>query len=267
MSDDSLKVSVLSSGSGGNCTYIETPQHKIIQDAGLSGIKIERLMKSIGKDLKDVDSLFVTHEHTDHAKAVGILARKYGMNVYANDATWKAMQRKIGKFPTEQKFVFAPDSTELFGDLDVESFSVEHDAAHAQFYNYHHNGKSFVIVTDTGSINDQIEGIIRNADGYLFECNYDTDMLMNGDYSYSTKMRIQSPTGHLSNVAGTEALMDIMGPATKQIFLAHRSHHNNTKSLARLTVASMMKNNGLGVGRDFKLFDTDVEKPSDLLTL
>ena len=153
------------------------------------------------------------------------------------------------------------------GGQGGESFAVSHDAAQAQFYNYHHNGKSFVIVTDTGTISDNVAGIIRDADGYLFECNYDTDMLMNGDYSYYTKLRIQSDTGHLSNVEGTEVLMDVMGPKTKHIFLAHRSHHNNTKELQRLTVASMMKNNGLGVGKSFQLHGTDVEKPSDLYTL
>lgn len=267
MNNDDFKICVLSSGSGGNCTYIETPKHKIIQDAGLSGIRIERMMKSIGKDLKDVDSMFVTHEHTDHAKGVGILARKYGMNVYANEPTWNAMNSKIGKIPVEQKYIFDPNKTESFDDLDVESFAVSHDAAQAQFYNYHHNGKSFVIVTDTGTISDNVAGIIRDADGYLFECNYDTDMLMNGDYSYYTKLRIQSDTGHLSNVEGTEVLMDVMGPKTKHIFLAHRSHHNNTKELQRLTVASMMKNNGLDVGKSFQLHGTDVEKPSDLYTL
>ncbi|USS90421.1 MBL fold metallo-hydrolase [Fructilactobacillus carniphilus] len=267
MSADDFKISVLSSGSGGNCTYIETPQHKVIQDAGLSGIRIKRLMEGIGKDLADVDTMLVTHEHTDHAKGVGILARKYGMNVYANEETWRAMDGKIGKIPVEQKYVFDPDTTELWGDLDVESFTVAHDAAHAQFYNYHHNGKSFVIITDTGSVSDHVAGLIRNADAYLFECNYDPEMLMNGDYSYSTKLRINSSTGHLSNQDSTEILMDVMGLKTKRIFLAHRSHHNNTKALARLTVASIMKNNGLGVGHDFQLFDTDVEKASPLLNL
>ncbi|KRM91259.1 hypothetical protein FC87_GL000979 [Fructilactobacillus florum DSM 22689 = JCM 16035] len=239
----------------------------MIQDAGLSGVRIERLLQAIGKDLREVDALFVTHEHTDHAKGVGILARKYGMDVYANQATWRAMDGKIGKIPIEQKQLFDPNATKLLGDLDIESFTVPHDAAQAQFYNYHHNGKSFVIVTDTGAITDRIEGVIQNADAYLFECNYDTEMLMTGDYSYSTKMRINSATGHLSNVAGTEALMDVMGPKTKNIFLAHRSHHNNTKSLARMTVASMMQSNGLGVGRDFQLRDTDVEHPSKIIKL
>ncbi|WP_429971702.1 MBL fold metallo-hydrolase [Fructilactobacillus sp. Tb1] len=267
MNNDDFKVCVLSSGSGGNVTYIETPEHKIIEDAGLSGIRIQRLMQSIGKDLKDVDSLFVTHEHSDHSKAVGILARKYGMDVYANQATWDAMNRRIGKIKPAQRHIFAPDTIEELGDLEVESFSVSHDAAHAQFYDYRSHGKSFAIVTDTGALSKHAEEVMRGADGYLFECNYDTDMLLNGDYHYATKMRIQSDEGHLSNVEGAELLMDIMGPNTKEIFLGHRSHHNNTKELQIETVSRLMKSNGLAVGKNFKIHGTDVEKPSKLYTL
>ena len=88
---DAMKISILASGSTGNVTYIETPQHKVLVDAGLSGIRIERLMNSIGRTLKDVDSIFVSHEHSDHCKGVGVLARRYGMDVYANAKTWAAM--------------------------------------------------------------------------------------------------------------------------------------------------------------------------------
>ena len=101
-----MKISVLASGSTGNATYIETPKSKVLVDAGLSGKKIEELMNSIGRTLKDVDSLLVTHEHSDHIKGVGVLARRYGMNIYANQGTWDAMSAKIGKVPLEQKHIF-----------------------------------------------------------------------------------------------------------------------------------------------------------------
>ncbi|WP_373702445.1 MBL fold metallo-hydrolase, partial [Weissella soli] len=121
---DEFKVSMLASGSSGNVTYIETDEHRVLVDAGLSGKKIESLMNSIGRSLNDVDSLFVTHEHSDHIQSVGVLARKYGLNVYANDLTWQAMAGKIGRINDEQKFTFDVNSTKLLGDLDVESFSV-----------------------------------------------------------------------------------------------------------------------------------------------
>ena len=88
LATDQMQVSVLASGSTGNVTYIETPEHKVLVDAGLSGKKIAALMTSIGRDINEVDSLFVTHEHTDHCHSAGILARKYGLDVYANQGTW-----------------------------------------------------------------------------------------------------------------------------------------------------------------------------------
>lgn len=265
--NDSLKVSVLASGSTGNCTYIETAEHKILIDAGLSGKKIENLMQSIGRDLSDVDSLFVTHEHSDHRKGVGVLARRYGMDVYANQGTWDAMASKIGKIPTEQKNIIAPDSVLSIGDLDVESFTVSHDAAEPQFYAVHSGGKSFVVLTDTGYVSDHVEGVIKDADAYLMECNHDVEMLRMGSYSWPLKQRILSDTGHLSNEDGADVMMDVLGNHTKRIFLGHLSQENNMKSLAHLTVASIMEDHDFGVNHDFKILDTDPEKASGLVTL
>ncbi|GAK48520.1 metallo-hydrolase [Secundilactobacillus oryzae JCM 18671] len=266
--NDGLKVSILASGSTGNVTYIETGQHKVLVDAGLSGKKIEALMASIGKSMSDVDALFVTHEHSDHRKAVGILARRYPqLNVYANKGTWDAMGTKIGEVATEQKNLFAPDTTLSLGDLDVESFSVSHDAAEPQFYSFHHAGKSFVILTDTGYVSEHVEGTIKDADAYLMECNHDLEMLRQGSYSWPLKQRILGERGHLSNEDGAETMMDVLGNHTKRIFLGHLSQENNIKSLAHLTVTSMMTNHDYGVGHDFQLLDTDPDKASDLYAI
>lgn len=262
-----MRISVLASGSTGNCTYIETDQHKILVDAGLSGKKLAGLMASIGKDISEVDSLFVTHEHSDHRKSVGILARRYNLNVYANQGTWDAMAPKIGEVPLEKKNLFAPDTTLAMGDIDVESFSVSHDAAEPQFYAFHSDGKSFVILTDTGYVSEHVEGTIRNADAYLMECNHDVEMLRMGSYSWPLKQRILSDTGHLSNEDGADVLMDVLGNNTKRIFLGHRSQENNMKSLAHLTVSSIMEDHDFGVNHDFKILDTEPEKASELLTL
>ncbi|UQS84633.1 MBL fold metallo-hydrolase [Apilactobacillus apisilvae] len=265
---DSMKISVLSSGSGGNVTYIETNQHKVLLDAGLSGIRIKKLMNSINRDLADVDMLLVSHEHTDHSKGVGILARKYPqINVYANQETWDAMASTIGKVSSSQKNIFPPNMTISFGDLDIESFAVSHDAARAQFYNFHHNNSSFVVITDVGYVSDKILGVIKDANAYVFECNHDLEMLRSGEYPWSLKQRIMGDEGHLSNESGANALMNCIGNDTQHIFIGHRSHHNNVKELAHLTVSSMLEENDFGVGNDFDLLDTDVEKASPIYNL
>ena len=264
---DPLRYSILASGSTGNVTYLETDEHRILIDAGLSGKRIENLMAKIDRSLTDVDAIFVTHEHTDHCHGVGVLARRYGMDIYANQGTWDAMASKIGKIPLEQKHIIAPNSVKDLGDIDVESFAVSHDAAEPQFYQVHHNNKTFCIITDTGYVSDRVEGTIRNADAYLMECNHDTEMLRIGPYSWPLKQRILSDTGHLSNEEGADALMDVLGSRTKRIFLGHRSQHNNMRSLAHLTVATIMERHDFGVNHDFQLVDAEPDKPSKLLTV
>ena len=262
-----MQVSVLASGSTGNATYIETPEHQVLIDAGLSGKKIEELMNSIGRTLNDVDSLFVTHEHTDHSKGVGVLARRYGMDVYANQKTWDAMTPKIGKIKLEQKHLLEVGEVLSLGDLDVESFGVSHDAADPQFYEVHHAGHSFAIVTDTGYVSERVEGVIRDAEAILMECNHDTEMLRMGPYPWALKQRIMSDTGHLSNEDGARALIDVLGNDTKQIFLGHLSKENNIKELAHLTVENIMKQHDLAVEHDFHLWDTSSNQATALMKL
>ena len=262
-----MQVSILASGSTGNATYIETPEHQVLIDAGLSGKKIEELMNSIGRTLNDVDSLFVTHEHTDHSKGVGVLARRYGMDVYANQKTWDAMAPKIGKIKPEQKHLLEAGKVLSLGDLDVESFGVSHDAADPQFYEMHHAGHSFAIVTDTGYVSERVEGVIKDAEAILMECNHDTEMLRMGPYPWALKQRIMSDTGHLSNEDGARALIDVLGNDTKQIFLGHLSKENNIKELAHLTVENIMKQHDLAVEHDFHFLDTSPDQATALMKL
>ncbi len=199
-------------------------------------------MASINRSIEDIDTLLVTHEHNDHCKSVGILARRYPqISVYANELTWQAMNDKIGKINNSQKNIFPPNVVLSFGDLDIESFTVSHDAAQAQFYNFHHHDKSFVVLTDIGYVPQRIVETVKNANAYVFECNHDVEMLRNGPYAWSLKQRILGDSGHLSNEDGADALMDCIGLNTKNIFVGHRSHNNNTKLLAHDTVSDILK--------------------------
>lgn len=254
---EGLRVSVLASSSSGNVTYLETPQHKVLVDAGLSGKKIAALMASIGRDLNDVDAVFVTHEHTDHIHGVGVLARRYHLDVYANEGTWQAMSPKIGKIAPEQKHIFEMGKTLSLGDLDIESFGVSHDAAEPQFYQFHHDDHAFAILTDTGYVSDRVASTIADADGYLMECNHDLMMLRDGPYPWSLKKRILGDQGHLSNDDGALALMSVLGHRTKKIYLGHLSQENNAKKLAHQTVSDFLADHDFGVDDAFQIMDTD----------
>ncbi|CAM4197905.1 MBL fold metallo-hydrolase [Lederbergia lenta] len=259
-----MKFSVLASGSSGNAIYVETDEHSFLVDAGLSCKQIGNLFQQIGRDPAKLDGLLVTHEHSDHIKGIGVMARKYKLPVFANERTWQAMDGLIGEIATEQKFVFGMETVQSYGGLDIESFGVSHDAAEPMFYIFRSGGKKLVIVTDTGYVSDRMKGIISDADMYVFESNHDIDMLRMGRYPWNIKRRILSDVGHVSNEDAALAMSEVIGDNTKRIYLAHLSRDNNMKDLARMSVQQTLEAQGMAVGSQFELFDTDPSIPTDL---
>ncbi|WP_086347309.1 MBL fold metallo-hydrolase [Candidatus Enterococcus clewellii] len=265
--ESTFNVSVLASGSTGNSLFIETKEKKILVDAGLSGKKITSLLAEVGRTPDELDAVLVTHEHRDHIHGVGVLARKYKLDVYANEKTWQAMDPLIGHVALEQKHIFEMGKVLTMGDMDVESFGVSHDAAAPQFYRFHKENKSFVILTDTGYCSDHVRGIVRDADAYLIESNHDLGMLRAGAYPWSLKQRILGDQGHLSNDDGALVMADVIGPNTKRIYLGHLSKENNMKELAQMAMESILKEYGLGVGHTFNVYDTDPESATGLFSI
>lgn len=260
----SLQFSILSSGSTGNAVYVESGEHSFLVDAGHSGKQMEALFQTIDRDISKLTGLFVTHEHSDHIKGVGILARKYKLPVYANAKTWAAMDPLVGEIPVDQKFVFDMESVKTFGQVQIESFGVSHDAAEPMFYVFHEGDKKLVLITDTGYVSDRMKGIIHNADVYVFESNHDVHMLRMGKYPWSIKRRILSDVGHVSNEDAAIAMSEVAGDRTKRIYLAHLSQENNMKDLAKMAVEQTLQSQGIVVGEQFDLFDTDPKVPTIL---
>lgn len=259
-----MRFSVLASGSTGNAIFVETEEHSFLVDAGLSGKQMEALFAKIDRDMSKLSGLLVTHEHSDHIKGVGVVARKYKLPIYANQKTWDAMSGLIGEIPTEQKFTFDMETVKSFGSLDIESFGVSHDAAEPMFYTFHHEGKKLVLVTDTGYVSDRMKGIISNADMYVFESNHDVQMLRMGHYPWSIKRRILSDVGHVSNEDAAIAMSEVIGDQTRRIYLAHLSLDNNMKDLATMSVTQTLQEQGIIVGEQVELYDTDPKIPTAL---
>ncbi len=266
MTNEGFKYSILASGSSGNSFYLETPKKKLLIDAGLSGKKITSLLAEIDRKPEDLDAILVTHEHKDHIHGVGVLARKYGMPIYANEKTWQTMDahNMIGKVDPEQKHTFERGKVMTLGDIDIESFGVSHDAIDPQFYRFMKDDKSFVMLTDTGYVSDRMAGLIENADGYLIESNHDIEILRSGAYPWSLKQRILSDKGHLSNEDGSETMIRTIGNRTKKIYLGHLSKENNIKELAHMTMESNLTQADFGVGHDFKVLDTSPDEATPL---
>src|SRR5690625_1364416 len=264
---DDLQISVLASGSSGNAIYVESAKTKLLIDCGLTGKKTAELLSQIDRDPYDLDAILVSHEHSDHIKGVGIMSRKYDLDIYANEKTWQAMNNKIGKVKTKHKYLFNVEEQKTIGDIDILSFGISHDAVDPMFYAFEKNKKQFVILTDTGYVSDRMRDGLKNADAYLIESNHDTSLLRMGKYPWPLKQRILSDKGHLSNEEGALALVDLIGDKTKRIYLGHLSKENNMKEIARDTVEEVLLRKGMGVNEHFHLFDTDPDAAQSLFTL
>ncbi len=262
-----MRFSVLASGSSGNAVFIESDEHTFLVDAGFSAKKMDSLMADIDRSMKKVDGIFVTHEHSDHIKGIGVVARKYGTPIYANEKTWKAMDGLVGNIPLDQRFQFDMETVKSFGSLDVQSFAVSHDAADPMFYVFHEKGRKLAVITDTGYVSDRMKGFIRGADAFVFESNHDVSMLQVGRYPWSVKRRILSDVGHVSNEDAAVAMSEVVDQKDTRIYLSHLSKDNNMKDLARMSVTQTLETCGIRTGEFVHLYDTDADQPTELVTV
>ena len=235
-----LRFCPLFSGSDGNCCFLEVDNRRYLIDAGFSGKKIESNLKILGIDPSTIDLIFLTHEHIDHIKGVGVLARKYNIPVYANKLTWQNMT-KCGEISSDLKFHFEKEESKIFDNVVVNSFGVSHDAINPQFYTFECDGKRVSILTDTGYVSDKMIDYVKDSHTIVYESNHEENVLLSGPYPWTTKQRILSDMGHLSNTDSANYLTKIVGDNTKNVFLAHLSEQNNTKELARMAADMTLK--------------------------
>jgi phosphoribosyl 1,2-cyclic phosphodiesterase len=228
--DYNLAVCILASGSRGNATFVSSGSTSILIDAGLSGIEIERRLKSKGLSPKDLDAILVSHEHTDHIQGVGVLSRRFNLPVYINSKTQGAAFPQIGKVHDVKNF--ACGSTFLINDLAIHPFSISHDAEDPVGFTLNQNGTTIGIATDLGIVTAMVKEHLKGCSLLILEANHDEDMLINGPYPWSVKQRVKSRTGHLSNAASKQLLNEIQHDRLKHVILAHLSETNNTPQKA-----------------------------------
>ncbi len=253
----------LYSGSSGNSIFVSSGKTNILIDAGLPGKKIDEALKSIDKDPSSIDGIFITHEHSDHIKGVGILSRKYDIPIYANDKTWSAMEASLGKIKEHNIKIMDRRSVVQIGDLDVKSFVIPHDAIAPVGYTISNNDKKVSVATDFGTFTDEIYNNIKDSRVILLESNHDVNMLKYGPYPYTLKRRILSEIGHLSNEDCGKAIIDIAKCGEgKNILLGHLSKTNNNPDLAFQTALSAIEEEGIAQGKDITLSMAKRDNPS-----
>lgn len=262
-----FKFCSLSSGSSGNCQYIETNKVRALIDAGLSGKRIQELLLSVAVAPNTIDYIFITHEHGDHIKGAGILSRRFNIPIYANEKTWNSMRADLGKIKEENIKIFDTESEFEIADLGIKSFRVSHDSSEPVGYSFYNKNKKLSIVTDTGCIDENIKNNIKQSDLFFIESNHDTEMLKLGSYPWYLKKRISGELGHLSNDDAGNLLAEIINCKNEKVLLGHLSKENNFPELAYQTVANILGEKGIDINKDITIDMTFREKATKVYEL
>jgi phosphoribosyl 1,2-cyclic phosphodiesterase len=227
----SIKISILASGSSGNATYIETPQTRIIIDAGVSCSELKKRLELIDVSPESIQYIILTHEHIDHFSGAGPFSRYYDIPIIVHSETYSRLENKIGKI--RERLFFDSDKTIKVGDLLLEPFSVSHDAIAPVGFCVHSNTSKIGIATDLGKTSKLVIEKLKNSDILILESNHDEDLLWEGPYPWYLKQRIRGNRGHLSNNQCNELIEEVWHDGIKHLFLAHLSEVNNLPELAK----------------------------------
>ncbi|HMK60418.1 MAG TPA: MBL fold metallo-hydrolase [Dissulfurispiraceae bacterium] len=228
-----FKAIALQSGSSGNCIYVETPHVRLLFDAGLSCIDMERRLASRGRSAREVDALIISHDHADHVRHAGVLHRKYGMPLYITRDTLDAAiaRHRLGRLD-DVRYFYAGDDIHFSG-VHVRTIPTPHDGVDGVIFTIDYKGKRLGIMTDLGHVFEGLHSEIAGLDAVFLESNYDPNMLAYGPYPRFLKRRIQGPRGHISNPEAAELLQS--AKKLKWACLSHLSQHNNYPNLAIMT--------------------------------
>lgn len=233
-----MKFCVLGSGSRGNATYVESDNAALLIDAGFSGVEMQRRLTSIEASMDKVAAILVTHEHLDHLKGVGILARKHHVPVLINGPTLAAGAKTLGKISHCRTFSTGQDF-ECAG-FCIHPFAVSHDSAEAVGFVIRHDECSVGYCTDTGMVSHLIHHHLSSCQGLVLEANHDPQMLKNGPYPLHLKQRVRSRTGHLSNGDAARFVGELVHDSLQHVVLAHLSETNNDPALALECVSAVL---------------------------
>lgn len=261
-----FKFCSLYSGSSGNSLFLETPNTKILIDAGESSKKIESALNSIEVNVQDIDAILVTHEHSDHIKGLATISKKFNLPIYANKGTWKAMQKVLETVKEENQNLFSINENFDIGDLKILPFSIPHDAANPCGFNIYYKNQKISIATDLGHMDSKLIKNFEESSFILLESNYDPNILKCSKYPYSLKQRIAGPNGHLSNEAAGKTISYLMNYGLKNVMLGHLSKESNFPELAYKTVVEELNLQNVN-NNNIRICVANRFAPSPILTL
>ncbi|MCQ2347856.1 MAG: MBL fold metallo-hydrolase [Paludibacteraceae bacterium] len=269
MANEQVIFRCLASGSSGNCYYLGTRSRGILIDAGISARTIQKYLREMGLDYQNIMGVLVTHDHADHIRAVGTLGERVHIPIYSTRQIHEGIDRNYGvreKLGGSRRYFEKGVPFELF-DMQITTFGISHDSTDCLGYVIDCQDQRFMIATDCGEPNHNLEAFLQTANHIVIEANHDEQMLLNGPYPTYLKERILSPRGHQSNDTCGQLLVRNYHEGMRNIFLCHLSKENNDPDVALQVVSEYLENAGIMQGEDVFIRTLDRLTPSPVYVL
>ncbi len=270
-----LRFCSFASGSTGNCYLLKTENTNLLVDVGIAGKRIIEGLDSCALKPEQIDGILVTHEHTDHIKSLRMMAKKaLNGKIYTSEGTAYSVNEKL---PMLADNIRVKDCSFKVGDIEIEPFSLSHDAEHPVGFSVQSGGKRVTIITDTGVATKEMLSIAAKSDLLVLEANHEVNILHCSSYPYELKRRILSDHGHLSNDAAAEFIYEVeqlrtsggegMTSGKQKILLAHLSRENNSPMQAMLTIKNRLFEEDMIAGEDYLMNALSADVATRLLEI
>jgi phosphoribosyl 1,2-cyclic phosphodiesterase len=260
-----VSISVLASGSRGNCALVASSTTRILVDAGLSGRETFKRLKALGERIEEISAIVITHEHSDHVAGLQRLAKKLNVPVFITAPTHQAWSRAVRDSDAKGAIPDLPKSEHFsagrgfrVGDIEVMPFTIPHDAIDPVGFTFRAEGVKIGFATDLGYMPTNVRNHLRGCSVLVMESNHDLEMLRAGPYPWSVKQRVMSRVGHLSNDALAEFFSNDYDGGAEYLVLAHISEQNNHPEIAR-SVAEQALGGRQGLWQNRVLLATQTE--------
>ncbi|RDB42954.1 MBL fold metallo-hydrolase [Halomonas sp. DQ26W] len=231
-----LRFASLGSGSKGNATLVSDGEAWVLVDCGFSLRDTERRLARLDIHPRQLDAVLVTHEHGDHLRGVGPLARRHGVPVYLTPGVW--LSGRLGEVP--KLHWITPQSRFTIKGLVIDPITVPHDAREPIQFRFEAAGRRLGVLTDLGYPSDHVAEAFYGCDALILECNHDPHLLHTGPYPPILKRRVASKWGHLANGQAAALLTRLGLDRLQRIVCSHLSEHNNRPELVLETLTPLL---------------------------